>query len=46
MSLLIKNVSVLDAGSYKVEAKNDLGSDSEEITLTVKGKCDFNDQVT
>lgn len=37
MTLVIKNVTPEDAGSYKVVASNDLGEDSTEIHLSVKG---------
>lgn len=38
MTLVIKNVTSEDAGVYKIVAKNDLGEDSTELQLTVKGK--------
>lgn len=38
MSLVIKNVQPVDAGAYLVSAENELGSDSAEMTLTVKGE--------
>lgn len=38
MSLVIKNVQPEDSGNYKVTAKNELGDDSAEMTLKVKGK--------
>lgn len=37
MSLVIKNVENTDAGKYIVSAENELGSDSAEMTLKVKG---------
>jgi len=37
MTLVIKNVTSEDAGVYKIVAKNDLGEDSTELQLTVKG---------
>lgn len=36
MSLVIKDVQKEDAGSYQCTAENELGSDSAEMTLTVK----------
>lgn len=36
MSLVIKNVTPQDAGTYTVSAKNELGEDQSEIKLTVK----------
>jgi hypothetical protein len=39
MSLIIKGVTADDAGKYKVVAKNELGQDSAEMDLLVKGKC-------
>jgi hypothetical protein len=38
MSLIIKGVTAEDAGKYKVVAKNELGQDSAEMDLLVKGK--------
>lgn len=38
MSLIIKGVTGDDAGKYKVVAKNELGQDSTEMDLLVKGK--------
>lgn len=38
MSLVIKNVEKADAGKYTVSAENELGEDSAEVTLSVKGK--------
>jgi hypothetical protein len=38
MSLIIKGVTADDAGKYKVVAKNELGQDSTEMDLLVKGK--------
>lgn len=37
MTLVIKNVTADDAGIYKIVAKNELGEDSTELKLTVKG---------
>lgn len=37
MSLVIKNVEKADAGTYTVSAENELGEDSAEVTLSVKG---------
>lgn len=37
MSLVIKNVSMDDAGTYAVKATNELGADSGHIQLNVKG---------
>uniref|UniRef100_A0A336L6B8 CSON000837 protein n=1 Tax=Culicoides sonorensis TaxID=179676 RepID=A0A336L6B8_CULSO len=36
MSLVIKNVSIEDMGSYTIEASNDLGEDTAEIGVNVK----------
>ncbi|GLG93475.1 Obscurin [Gryllus bimaculatus] len=36
ISLIIKGVTVADAGKYKITAKNDLGEDSMEVELFVK----------
>lgn len=36
MSLVIKNVTVQDAGTYVIKAKNELGEDSTQIELIVK----------
>lgn len=38
MSLVIKNVENSDAGKYVISAENELGEDSAEMTLSVKGK--------
>ncbi|CAH1967619.1 unnamed protein product [Acanthoscelides obtectus] len=38
MSLIIKDVESSDAGKYTVHAENELGTDSAEMNLTVKGK--------
>lgn len=38
MSLVIKNVQSEDAGKYTFIAENELGSDTAEMNLTVKGK--------
>lgn len=38
MSLVIKNIVSEDAGDYRIEAKNELGVDTEVIHLTVKCK--------
>lgn len=38
MSLIIKGVTADDAGKYQVVAKNELGQDSAEMDLLVKGK--------
>lgn len=38
MSLVIKDIKAEDAGIYHAEAKNELGSDSADVTLTVKGR--------
>lgn len=38
MSLLIKNANTDDAGIYSFHAVNDLGEDTSEINLTIKGK--------
>lgn len=37
MSLVIKNVEQADAGKYTVSAENELGADTAEVTLSVKG---------
>lgn len=37
MSLVIKNVENADAGKYIVSAENELGEDTAEMTLSVKG---------
>lgn len=37
MTLVIKNVVADDAGIYKIVAKNELGEDTTELKLTVKG---------
>lgn len=37
MSLVIKNVENADAGKYTVSAENELGEDTAEMTLSVKG---------
>lgn len=37
MSLVIKNVENADAGKYTVSAQNELGEDTAEMTLSVKG---------
>ena len=37
MSLIIKGANVDDSGKYKVVAKNELGQDSAEMELVVKG---------
>lgn len=36
MSLVIKNVDTGDAGKYVITAENELGSDTADLTLTVK----------
>ncbi|KAJ8674084.1 hypothetical protein QAD02_005346, partial [Eretmocerus hayati] len=36
LSLVIKNVTVQDAGVYKIRAKNELGEDNTQIELIVK----------
>ncbi|XP_051165291.1 obscurin isoform X2 [Leptopilina boulardi] len=36
LSLVIKNVTVQDAGTYVIKAKNELGEDSTQIELIVK----------
>lgn len=36
MSLVIKNVTSADAGTYQVTATNELGEDSNEMQLIVK----------
>ncbi|KAK9307269.1 hypothetical protein QLX08_002302 [Tetragonisca angustula] len=36
MSLVIKNVTAKDAGTYKIRAKNELGEDTTQIELIVK----------
>lgn len=41
MSLVIKNVENADAGKYVVSAENELGEDSAEMTLSVKGTYQF-----
>lgn len=38
MSLIIKNVKSEDAGIYKITAENEMGTDSAEMKLIVKGK--------
>lgn len=38
MSLMIKNANPEDAGTYVINAKNELGADSAHLQLTVKGK--------
>lgn len=38
MSLMIKNANPQDAGTYVINAKNELGADSAHLQLTVKGK--------
>lgn len=40
-SLEIKNVTVEDAGKYKVTAKNDLGESNATISLNFDSKYDF-----
>lgn len=42
MSLIIKGVTAEDAGKYIVVAKNELGQDSTEMDLLVKGKLIVN----
>lgn len=37
MSLVIKNVDSSDAGKYQVSAENELGGDTAEVSLSVKG---------
>lgn len=38
ISLVIKDIESSDAGKYKFIAENELGSDSVEMNLTVKGE--------
>lgn len=38
MSLIIKDVDASDAGKYTFTAENELGTDTVEMNLTVKGK--------
>lgn len=38
-SLEIKNVTVEDAGKYKVTAKNELGESNATISLNFDSKC-------
>ena len=38
-TLLLKNVTVEDAGKYKVTARNDLGESNATITLNFDSKC-------
>lgn len=40
-AIVIKNVEVEDEGEYKVFAKNDLGSDTETINLSIKAAPKF-----
>lgn len=42
MSLVIKNVENADAGKYTVSAQNELGEDTAEMTLSVKGTLYIN----
>lgn len=39
VSLVIKNVEMEDAGTYAVQAVNELGKDSAHMQLEVKGEC-------
>lgn len=41
-SLEIKNVTVEDAGKYKVNAKNELGESNATISLNFDSKSHFN----
>lgn len=36
-SLVIKNLTLQDSGEYNIIAKNDIGTDSQFVTLQVKG---------
>lgn len=38
VSLVIKNVEMEDAGTYAIQATNELGTDSAHMQLNVKGK--------
>lgn len=38
MSLIVRNITAEDAGTYSVEAANELGEDKGEIKVNVKGK--------
>ena len=38
MSLVIKDVKSEDAGTYTITAENEMGSDTAEMKLIVKGK--------
>lgn len=37
-SLVIKNLNLEDSGEYNIIAKNEVGTDSQFVTLQVKGK--------
>ena len=46
LSLVIKNVTAQDAGTYKISAKNDLGEDTTQIELIVKSAPKFTKKIT
>ena len=41
-TLVIKGVALKEAGTYTVKAFADLGTESADANLTVKGNCVFN----
>lgn len=45
-ALVIKNVEVDDEGEYKLQAKNDVGSDTETINLLIKAAPRFRKNLT
>lgn len=46
LSLVIKNVTVQDAGTYVIRAKNELGEDTTQIELIVKSAPKFIKKIT
>lgn len=46
VSLVIKNVTSQDAGTYTIRAKNDLGEDTTQIELIVKSAPKFTKKIT